>query len=72
MFDELRRELRKLDGSHEIRVSIPPDAEGYLDRECPSANCLAQFKVLEQDWKDKVRDEEVFCPFCRHSADSRK
>jgi hypothetical protein len=72
MFDELKRELRKLDGSHEIRVSIPPDAEGYLDRECPSDDCLAQFKVLEQDWKDKVREEEAFCPFCRHSAGSRK
>ena len=72
MFDELIRELRKMEGSQEIRVSILPDAEGYLDRECPSVACLAQFKVLEEDWKNKVRDEEVFCPFCRHSADSQK
>jgi hypothetical protein len=23
-----------------------------------------QFKVHQQDWRDKVRDEEVFCAFC--------
>lgn len=29
-----------------------------------------QFKVLMEDWKAKVRDEEVFCSFCGHTADS--
>jgi len=33
---------------------------------------LAQFKVLMADWKDKVRDDEVFCPFCGHTADAQK
>ncbi|MYF62709.1 MAG: hypothetical protein F4179_13785 [Gammaproteobacteria bacterium] len=23
-----------------------------------------------EDWKAKVHDEEVFCPFCGHTADS--
>ncbi len=74
MFDDLIRELRSLEGTNQVSVSIsiPPDADGYLDRECPSQECLAQFKVHDDDWRDKVRDEEVFCPFCRHVADSGK
>lgn len=71
MFDELIRELRRLDGQ-QVSVPIAADAEGYLDRECPSDACLSQFKVNDQDWRDKVRDEEVFCPFCRYTADSKK
>lgn len=70
MFEELIRELGRLDGTHQVPVSIPADAEGYFDRECPSSECLFQFKVHEDDWRDKVRDEEVFCPFCGHAADS--
>src|SRR5438034_10907770 len=72
MFDKLLRELRRLEGTHQIRVSIPSDAEGYFDRECPSEECLFAFKVHEDDWRDKVRDEEVFCPFCGHTAQSDK
>jgi uncharacterized Zn finger protein (UPF0148 family) len=71
MFDQLIRELRRLEGQ-QVSVPIPADEEGYLDRECPSGACLSQFKVHEEDWRDKVRDEEVFCPFCRHTADSKK
>jgi hypothetical protein len=71
MFDELIRELRRL-GSQQVSVPISADTEGYLDRECPSPGCLSQFKIHEADWRDKVRDEELFCPFCRHAADSRK
>jgi len=70
MFDELIREIRRHEGKHQVPVSLPSDAEGYFDRECPSTECQFQFKVHEDDWRDKVRDEEVFCPFCRHAADS--
>jgi len=72
MFDELLRELRRLEAPQQIRVSIPSDDEGYLDRECPAPECLFEFKVHEEDWRDKVRDEEVFCPFCGYTADSGK
>ena len=71
MFEDLLREIRRLDGL-KVSVSIPADQEGYLDRECPSSECLSEFKVHEDDWRDKVRDEEVFCPFCGHTADSSK
>ena len=72
MFDETIRALNALDGQNQVSVSIEDDAEGYFDRECPSEECLFQFKILSEDWKEKVRDEEVFCPSCRHVADSQK
>jgi uncharacterized Zn finger protein (UPF0148 family) len=72
MFDELMREVRCFEKPQPVQVSMSSDKEGYFDRECPSPECLVQFKVHEDDWRDKVRDEEVFCPFCGHTADSRK
>lgn len=72
MFEDTIRALRHLEGQATISVPISDDEEGYFDRECPSEECLFQFKILREDWKDKVRDEEVFCPFCGHSADAEK
>lgn len=69
MFEDLIRALENLDGQ-KVSVSIPADAEGYFDRACPSEGCLFEFKIHEDDWRDKARDEEVFCPFCRHGAPS--
>ena len=45
MFDELLRELRRFETPQQIPVSMPSDDEGYFDRECPSPECLFQFKV---------------------------
>lgn len=70
MFDEALRELRRLKGGHDVVVQLASDADGFFDRECPSPECLFVFKVHEEDWRDKVRDDEVFCPFCGHTADS--
>lgn len=53
-----------------VSVSIPTDEDGFLDRECPNSVCKATFKIRVDDWKEKVRDEEVFCPVCGYSADS--
>lgn len=53
-----------------MQVSIPLDDDGYLDRECPNDACVAPFKVLADDWSERVRDEEVFCPVCGHTAES--
>lgn len=72
MFEETIRALRRLEGATTVSVPISDDNEGYFDRECPSEGCLFQFKILSEDWKDKVRDEEVFCPFCGHAADADK
>lgn len=72
MFERLIRELRNLEGTQSVPVSIPSDADGYSDRECPSTECLSQFKVHEDDWREKVSDDKVFCAFCGHTADSQK
>ena len=68
MFNELKRELRHLEGRNRVPTPITIDDEGYLDRKCPSEECECAFKVHIEDWRDKVRDEESFCPFCGHRA----
>lgn len=67
MFDKLIRELKKME---RMRVSIPieTDAEGFFDKECPSENCMFQFKVYADDWSQKFKDEAVYCPMCGHNA----
>lgn len=73
MFDELSRILRQLDGQKiTVTPDIAVDEDGYIDRECPHDDCMFEFKVHDQDWREIVRDEEVFCPFCGHSADAQK
>lgn len=70
MFEETIRALRGLEGQTTVSVPIGDDEEDYFDRECPSEECLFQFKVLSGDWREKVRDDEVFCPNCGHTANS--
>jgi len=68
MFDKLLMELEKLSHGVKIPVEVSLDDEGYLDRECQAETCQAEFKVLFQDWKEKVSDEKVYCPICRYEA----
>ena len=70
MFDKLLSELKKLDRSVKVPIQIPLDEKGYMDRQCPSEECHSEFKVLFEDWRDKVRDEVVYCPICRFEAES--
>ena len=71
MFDNLQKQLRRLAATQQVSVPIQCDAEGYIDKECPSAACLFQFKIYGDDWTNIVRDEEVFCPSCRHAAPAK-
>lgn len=66
MFEKLIRELEKMEKG--VSIPILADDEGYIDKECPSINCLFQFKVFEKDWADVCKDEAVYCPKCGHSA----
>ncbi len=50
----------------EIPITIRSDEKGYFDRECPNENCHYTFKILLEDWKEKITDEEVHCPLCGH------
>lgn len=70
MFDEIIREMKKLEQPRRVSINVALDDKGYYDRECPNAECGGHFKVLFDDWRDKVRDEQVFCPFCRHENES--
>ena len=70
MFDELSREVSRLEGVNRIPVSISYDDDGYFDRKCPSSECQFEFKIHGDDWRGLVRDEEVFCPFCGHTDSS--
>jgi hypothetical protein len=64
MFDKLLRELKKLERGVTVTVSLEPDAEGFLDRRCPAAQCSSEFKVLDEHWREKVPDDRAWCPFC--------
>jgi len=70
MFDDVIRKLKRLERGVQVPIEFPLDDDGYLDRNCSHPECQSDFKVLFDDWRDKVRDEEVFCPLCRHAADS--
>lgn len=70
MFDEIQKELRRLKRQQKVSISIPADRDRYFDRECPALDCTFHFKVHEDDWRDKVRDDKVYCPFCGHTAGS--
>jgi uncharacterized Zn finger protein (UPF0148 family) len=69
--------IRKLERfQHEIEslsgktISIIPDKNGMIDRQCPKDECRSFFKVNCDDWKSLVKDEEVFCPFCRNVSEA--
>lgn len=62
MSDELSRELRKMRRSG-ITVRFDLDCDGYLDRQCPRSECLADFKVQAEEWENLVGDT-ARCPIC--------
>ena len=71
MFDNILRELEKIKqngGAISVPIEIPIDNDGYFDRRCPSDACQSDFKILFEDWKNKVSDAQVFCPICREEA----
>lgn len=51
-----------------ISVTIPLDADGYLDRECSQQTCLGFFKVRPGTGLENV--EGCICPYCGHAAPS--
>lgn len=73
MFDDLLRTLKKMENgmSVSVPVTVEADSEGYIDRQCPGPDCKFSFKVHEEDWRDIVRDEEVFCPFCGKTDEAK-
>lgn len=64
--------LQQLERGVTLSFQVLPDADGYLDKECPNPECLFVFKIHSDDWKNICRDEAVYCPLCRHEAPSDK
>lgn len=67
MFEKLIRELEELEGTSVVSLPVKADENGYLDKECPAPKCAFAFKVLDEHWVEKFRDEAVFCPRCGHT-----
>jgi uncharacterized Zn finger protein (UPF0148 family) len=63
--ENFQRDLQELGTKN---VPIIPDANGMIDRQCPKNDCQSYFKVNSEDWKNIVKDEEVFCPICRNNS----
>jgi hypothetical protein len=71
MFEKILQELQELEGLKHFSIPILPDQDGYIDKECPDEKCMFQFKVHDEDWTDLFENEKVFCPMCRHEANSK-
>jgi hypothetical protein len=59
------RHLRNL-GS-QFSISLPPDEEGFIGRECPVAECEGYFK-LQPGTGLKGENLPCHCPYCGHGA----
>ena len=63
------RHLRNL-GS-QFSISIPPDEEGLIGRECPVPECEGYFKI-QPGTGLKGENLQCHCPYCGHGANSDK
>lgn len=69
MFDDIIRGLQNLPEQQLISVDVVLDDDGYYDRLCPAEECGNAFKVLFEDWRDQVPEEEAFCVICGEVAE---
>jgi len=69
MFDDLLRQLKKIEGTQHVPIQMSIDDQAYLDRRCPAEECGAAFKVLLDDWKEKVPDDQAWCAICGEMDD---
>lgn len=70
--DDMKRKLdsfvEEIKTISEKTITIIPDSNGMIDRQCPKDECKSLFKVNTEDWENIFRDEEVFCPYCRNKS----
>jgi hypothetical protein len=72
IINKLERFQQEITDLSKKTVTIIPDKNGMIDKQCPKENCHSYFKVHSEDWKNIVKDEEVFCPFCRNNSKASK
>jgi hypothetical protein len=51
-----------------MQITVPPDAEGRIARECPDGNCTPGYFKVRLGTGIVGGQTEAFCPYCRHSA----
>lgn len=71
--------LFKQGGPHKIRktdrneytfsISIPPDEDGMVGRECPDDQCCPGYFKVQSGTGILEGQTEAFCPYCRRSAE---
>lgn len=55
----------------QFSISLPPDKDGFIGRECPVRECEGYFKV-QPGTSLKGTDLPCHCPYCGHKAGSDK
>ena len=55
----------------QFSISITPDEEGFIGRECPVAECESYFK-LQPGTGLTGKDLPIHCPYCGHEAGQNK
>jgi hypothetical protein len=71
MSDKLKELQNHVEGLSNMQIPIIPDKNGMIDRQCPKSECESLFKIHKEDWLNIVRDEEVFCPFCKNNSEAK-
>jgi hypothetical protein len=54
---------------YEMRITVPPDADGRVARECPSAECSPGYFKVKMGTGITGGQQVAYCPYCRHEAE---
>ena len=75
----MSRDLFTQGGPHNIRktgrdqytfsISVPPDEDGMLGRECPDDSCCPGYFKVRSGTGITDGQIEAFCPYCRTAAE---
>lgn len=53
---------------YEMRVSIPPDEQGLVARECPNEDCSPAYFKIKPGTGVTEKAEGAYCPYCRYKG----
>lgn len=68
MIRKLKRLQNEIENLSAKEIRIIPDKKGMIDRQCPKEECQTLFKVNSEDWRNIVREEGAFCPYCKNNS----
>lgn len=68
MFDNLLKEIKRLERGVNFSLPVEADEEGNLDKQCPFDECSSVFKISNECWNQIPDEASIFCPYCRHEA----